>query len=63
MAFESDVTIIGGEAGVSAATEQALRQSGCKVERIAGRNEEETGRMLTELARQGRRFRTFEVDF
>ena len=57
------VTIIGGEAGVSAATEQALRHSGCKVERIAGRNEEETGRMLTELARQGRRFRTFEVDF
>jgi hypothetical protein len=57
------VTIVGGEAGVSADTEQALRNSGCKVERIAGRNEDETGRMLAELVRLGRRFRTFEVDF
>lgn len=57
------VTIVGGEAGVSADTEQVLRNSGCKVERIAGRNEDETGRMLAELVRLGRRFRTFEVDF
>lgn len=40
-----------------------LRSSGVKVERIAGRNEDETGRMLAELARLGRRFRSFEVDF
>ena len=57
------VTIVGGEAGVSLETEQALRAAGCKVERIAGRNEDETGRMLAELVRLGRRFRTFEVDF
>ena len=57
------VTIIGNEAGVSADSELSMRQSGCKVERIAGRTEEETGRMLAELTRLGRRFRTFEVDF
>ena len=57
------VTIVGGEAGISAAEEKTLRASGCKVERIAGRDEEETSRMLSELANQSRRFRTFDVDF
>ena len=57
------VTIVGGEAGISAAEEKRLRASGCKVERIAGRDEEETSRMLSELANQSRRFRTFDVDF
>jgi putative cell wall-binding protein len=57
------VTIVGGEAGISAAEEKTLRASGCKVERVAGRDEEETSRMLSELASQGRRFRTFDVDF
>ncbi len=57
------VTIVGNQAGLDEATEQLLRNSGCKVERIAGRNEDETGRMLAELARLGRRFRSFEVDF
>lgn len=57
------VTIVGGEAGVSASTERVLREGGCKVERIAGRNEEETSRMLAEMVRLGRRFRSFEVDF
>ncbi len=57
------VTIVGNEAGISVDVEETLRNSGCKIERIAGRNEDESGRMLTELARLGRRFRTFEVDF
>jgi N-acetyl-anhydromuramyl-L-alanine amidase AmpD len=57
------VTIIGNEAGVSADDEQFLRTHGCHVERVAGRNEEETGRLLAELVRQGRRFMNFDVDF
>lgn len=57
------VTIVGSEAGISAAEEKALQNSGCKVERIAGRDEEETSRMLSELASVGRRFRNFDVDF
>jgi putative cell wall-binding protein len=57
------VTIVGGEAGVPAATERMLREAGCKVERIAGRDEDETSRMLAELARLNRRFRSFDVDF
>lgn len=56
------VTIVGGEAGVSAVTEQALLNSGSKVERIAGRDAAETGRLLAELVRVGRRFRTFDVE-
>jgi hypothetical protein len=57
------VTIVGNEAGISAAEEKALRNSGCRVERVAGRDEEETSRMLAELANLGRRFRSFDVDF
>jgi hypothetical protein len=57
------VTIVGSEAGISEAEEKALINSGCKVERIAGRDEEETSRMLSELANLGRRFRSFDVDF
>ena len=57
------VTIVGGEAGITAADEQSLRQSGCRVERIAGRSEQETRRMLEDLSASGRRFRTFDVDF
>ena len=57
------VTIVGNDAGISPEAEQMLRESGCKVERIAGRSEEETGRMLAELTRLGRRFRSYEVDF
>jgi N-acetyl-anhydromuramyl-L-alanine amidase AmpD len=57
------VTIVGSEAGISGAEEKALQNSGCKVERIAGRDEEETSRMLSELASIGRRFRNFDVDF
>ena len=57
------VTIVGGESGISKAEEQLLRNAGCRVERIHGRSEEETGQMLNEMARLGRRFREFEVDF
>lgn len=57
------VTIIGAEAGVSAVSEQQLVDAGCKVERISGRSDGEVGRLLAEMVRVGRRFRTFEVDF
>jgi N-acetyl-anhydromuramyl-L-alanine amidase AmpD len=57
------VTIVGGHSGVSAETEQMLRDSGCKVERIAGRDEDETSRLLAELVRLNRRFQSFEADF
>ena len=57
------VTIVGGRSGVSAETEQMLRDSGCKVERIAGRDEDETSRLLAELVRLNRRFQSFEADF
>ncbi|GAB4564423.1 MAG: hypothetical protein Kow0047_14160 [Anaerolineae bacterium] len=55
------VTIVGGEAGISWQDEQKLRLAGCKVERLAGANEEETKRLLDELVASGRRFRTFDV--
>lgn len=57
------VTIIGGEAAVSAATEGILRKHGCQVDRIAGRDPEETIRLLAELAKLNRRFQAFDVDF
>ena len=57
------VTIVGNEAGVGAAEEQLLINAGCKVERIAGRDDDETAKLLTELAQLGRRFREFDVDF
>ncbi|NOZ28102.1 MAG: hypothetical protein GXP39_08625 [Chloroflexi bacterium] len=55
------VTIVGGVAGVSWQDEERLRLAGCKVERLAGANEEETKAMLDELVASGRRFRTFDV--
>lgn len=57
------VTIVGGEAGITQAEERSLRQSGCRVERIAGRNDDETRRMLNEMAESGQRFRKYDVDF
>jgi N-acetyl-anhydromuramyl-L-alanine amidase AmpD len=57
------VTILGGEAGVSRGAELSLAQTGCQVERIAGRDSGEIGRQLAEMVRIGRRFRTFQVDF
>jgi len=57
------VTIIGGEAAVSAAVEEALRNHGCHVDRVAGRDPKETIRLLTELVRLDRRFQYDDVDF
>ncbi len=57
------VTIVGNEAGISATDEQILRSHGCKVERVAGRNEDETSRVLAEMAELGRRFQNFDVEF
>jgi N-acetyl-anhydromuramyl-L-alanine amidase AmpD len=52
------VTIIGGLHGVSEVVENWLRANGCKVDRIAGESDADTKRMLDELAKKGRRFRT-----
>ena len=50
------VTIVGGTDFISANTERNLKQAGCKVERIAGKTEVETGQILQKLAAQGKRF-------
>jgi len=57
------VTVIGGEAAVSGAAENTLRQHGCYVDRIAGRDSDETLRVLKELVRMERRFQEYDVDF
>jgi putative cell wall-binding protein len=57
------VTIVGGEAAVGTVGEQVLVQAGCRVERIVGRNEAETSRLLADMARAGRRFRVLDVEF
>ena len=51
------VTIVGGSGGVPAKTEAALRDAGCRVERIDGKNEADTRRMLNDLVTQGQRFK------
>jgi len=55
------VTIVGGPAGVPEETEQTLRNAGCKVERLAGRDFADTKRMLDDLAQRGQRFQTFAM--
>ncbi|MBI4316014.1 MAG: hypothetical protein HY679_08765 [Chloroflexi bacterium] len=50
------VTIVGDEAGITAASEQALLAAGCKVERVGGRDVIETQMRLNELAQTGQRF-------
>jgi len=50
------VTIAGGVAGVSQATEQALLEAGCRVERIAGESPAETYQLLAGMAQRGQRF-------
>lgn len=56
------VTVVGAEAGISTAAVQQLIDASCKVERISGRTDDEVGRLLAEMVRVGRRFRTFDVD-
>ena len=53
------VTIVGGVAGVPYETEQMLIAAGCKVERLAGADFADTKRMLDDLAKTGKRFKTF----
>lgn len=50
------VTIVGGPLGVSKAAEEQLKAAGCRVDRIAGKDEADTKRMLDELVKQGKRF-------
>ncbi|MDQ1301569.1 MAG: hypothetical protein QG637_1491, partial [Chloroflexota bacterium] len=55
------VTIVGGPAGVPEETDQMLRNAGCKVERLAGRDFTDTKRMLDDLAQRAQRFQTFAM--
>ena len=50
------VTIVGGSLGISLKVEDQLREQGCKVDRIAGKNEDETRQMLDALVAKGERF-------
>jgi N-acetyl-anhydromuramyl-L-alanine amidase AmpD len=50
------VTIVGGPLGVSRTGEEQLKAAGCRVERIAGKDEADTKRILDDLVKQGRRF-------
>jgi len=54
------VTIVGGPMGVPVEVEQRLRSAGCKVERVAGKDEAETKQLLDDMAKTGHRFLTFE---
>ncbi|MBN1935082.1 MAG: N-acetylmuramoyl-L-alanine amidase [Anaerolineae bacterium] len=54
------VTIIGNASGVDERAEQILLEAGCYVERIAGRDTDETRVVLNELALQGQRFLNFD---
>jgi hypothetical protein len=53
------VTIVGDTSGVDQKGEQILLDAGCRVERIAGRDAAENGRILTAMARRGQRFLSF----
>jgi predicted nucleic acid-binding Zn-ribbon protein len=54
------VTIVGGPLGVSKEVEEWLKANGCKVDRIAGKNESETKQILDELVRRDKRFLHFD---
>jgi hypothetical protein len=54
------VTIVGGSGGVPVEAEKALRAAGCQVERIDGKTEQGTRRMLEQLTVQGQRFKTLQ---
>ncbi len=50
------VTIVGGPGGVSLEVEAILRTAGCKMERVAGKDEAETKKLLDNMAKSGQRF-------
>ena len=54
------VTVVGNWRGVSEAIVDELRSKGCCVERIVGQDSAETKEIFDALARDGRRFLTFE---
>jgi hypothetical protein len=50
------ITIIGNEQGISAEVEHALRNSGCSVDRVSGRDGEETRARLIGMVQRNQRF-------
>lgn len=54
------VTIVGGPLGIPRSAEDQLKEAGCQVDRIAGRDEAETKQMLDRLVQQGKRFQSFD---
>ena len=54
------VTIVGGPLGVPKSAEDWLKDQGCKVDRIAGKDEADTKKMLDQLADKGKRFLSFD---
>jgi N-acetyl-anhydromuramyl-L-alanine amidase AmpD len=54
------VTIVGGPLGVPESVANWLRGQGCKVDRIAGKDEADTKRQLDDLARMSKRFQGFD---
>ena len=59
-ALAAYVTIVGGPLGVPQKVQEQLTAAGCYVERIAGKDEAETKKILDELAQEGKRFQDFE---
>jgi hypothetical protein len=53
------VTIVGNERGVDKKAEQILLNTGCRVERIAGRDSTENGQILSAMAQRGQRFLSY----
>lgn len=50
------VSIVGGTAGVDRTAEQVLLQAGCRVERITGQDQAQTGQILADMAHRDQRF-------
>ena len=50
------VTIVGGATGVGTDVEAQLREAGCLVQRVAGKNTAETAALLQDMARSGKKW-------
>jgi hypothetical protein len=50
------VTIVGNEQGISKSIEDKLQSAGCKVERVCGKDGDETKKKLSEMAKGKKRF-------